>query len=104
MAKKTKTLNIVKNDPWLAPFSEAIEGRHTEAMRKEKELCSQAGTLNDFANAHRYFGLHRMDDGRWVFREWAPNAREIYLIGDFSDWNDQARYQLNRLPGSNGVW
>ncbi len=103
MTKTKKTLNIVKNDPWLEPYSEAITGRHDDAMRKLAGLTSAGGSLVDFANAHNYFGLHRNADSTWTFREYAPNATEITLIGDFSDWKEQARYALHRLPDS-GVW
>lgn len=94
-------LNILKNDPWLEPYSEAIEGRHEDAVRKEKELTRTTRSLNNFANAHHYFGLHRDNDG-WVFREWAPNATAITLIGDFSGWKPDDRFALTRLD--NGVW
>ena len=33
-------LSILKNDPWLEPFSAAIEGRHQDAVNKEKELTA----------------------------------------------------------------
>lgn len=69
---KKKTLNILKNDPWLEPYAEAITGRHNDAVNKEAELCGPGGKLESFANAHNYFGLHRTADGGWVFREWAP--------------------------------
>lgn len=94
-------LNIIKNDPWLEPFAAAIEGRHNDAVQKEKELIKGNRSLSGFANAHNYFGLHR-DDAGWVFREWAPNATAITLIGDFSDWQELPKYALNRLD--NGVW
>ncbi|MCI9607249.1 MAG: 1,4-alpha-glucan-branching enzyme [Muribaculaceae bacterium] len=103
MPKTKKTLNLIKNDPWLEPYAEAIIGRHEDALRKEKELTAASGSLDNFANAHNYFGLHRNDDGGWVFREWAPNATEVTLIGDFSDWKELAKYTLTRLPDS-GVW
>ena len=49
-----------------------------------------------------YFGLHR--EGRnWVFREWAPNATDIYLIGDFNEWKESEDYRLKRL-GNSGNW
>ena len=100
-AKAAHVLPIIKNDPWLEPFSDAIEGRHNEAMRKEADLTQACHLLVDFANAYKYFGLHRTPDG-WVFREWAPNATAITLIGDFSGWQEQIKYQLKRLD--NGVW
>jgi len=98
---KKKTLNILKNDPWLEPFAPAIIGRHNDAVNKELELCGPDGKLESFANAHNYFGLHRTADG-WVFREWAPNATSITLIGDFSKWKELKKYSLK--PKKNGVW
>ena len=68
MPKAKKPLNIIKNDPWLEPYSAAIEGRHEDAVKKEKELTAGSKSLDDFANAHNYFGLHRQADGGWVFR------------------------------------
>ena len=37
---KKKTLNIIKNDPWLEPYAPAIIGRHNDAVNKELELSS----------------------------------------------------------------
>ncbi len=98
---KPKLLKLVKNDPWLMPFNEAIEGRHQHALRKIDELTQGSGSLSDFADGHLYFGLHREKDG-WVFREWAPNATDIFLIGDFNDWKEDDRYKLSRIK--NGNW
>ena len=101
MAKKR--LNILRNDPWLEPFEGAITGRHEDVERKLAELTANTGgSLVDFANAYKYFGLHHKKDGGWVFRELAPNATAIWLIGTFSDWQTDARYELRRLDG--GVW
>ena len=100
--RQPKVLPIIKNDPWLEPYAEAITGRHQDAIEVEKRLTSASGSLSDFANAHRYFGLHRTAEGKWVFREWAPNATKICLIGDFSDWKPTDKYTLKSLAG--GVW
>lgn len=101
-SRRPKVLPIIKNDPWLEPYAAAITGRHDEALAVEKRLTSAAGSLSDFANAHKYFGLHRTADCGWVFREWAPNATSITLVGDFSDWKVDKKYELTRLEG--GVW
>lgn len=97
-------LNIIKHDPWLEPFAAAIEGRHNDAVNKERELTAEAGSLDNFANAHNYFGLHRTSRGGWIFREWAPNATAITLIGDFSGWKPMKKFALRRVNGSDGVW
>ena len=102
MAKKKKKLDILRNDPWLEPFAEIIEGRHADAIRKLKELTSDNPNLSDFANAYHYFGLHREADGNWVFREYAPNANDIKLIGTFNDWQEKEEFKLQ--PIGDGVW
>ena len=33
-----ETLNLIKNDPWLEPYADAINGRHKHAAEKEAEL------------------------------------------------------------------
>ena len=95
-------LGIVKHDGWLEPFSDAINGRHQHVIDKLGEL-TQGGkqTLSDFASGYMYFGLHRTDKG-WVMREWAPNATEIYLVGDFNNWSELPQYKMKRID--NGNW
>ena len=97
-----ETLNLIKNDPWLEPFADAINGRHQHAIDKESELTNKGKlTLSDFASGYLYFGLHRTDDG-WVFREWAPNATQIFMVGTFNDWKEEKKYSLKRK--ANGNW
>ena len=98
-----KHIGLVKNDPWLEPFEGAIRGRHDHAVWKINQLTgNNKRTLSDFASGHLYFGLHKQPRG-WVFREWAPNATEIYLIGDFNGWKETPRYKLKRVEGT-GNW
>ena len=75
---RRKKLGILRNDPWLAPYAAAIEGRHEDVIRKYDEItAATGGSLKDFANAYKYFGLHREENGEWIFRELAPNATAI---------------------------
>ncbi len=98
-----KKLSILRNDPWLEPYEPAIEGRHEDVVRKFDQLTENTdGSLSDFANAYKYFGLHHLPKGGWTFREYAPNAREIWLIGTFSDWKTSDEYKLTRLD--DGAW
>jgi len=95
-------LKLIKNDKWLEPYKDAIEGRHNYCIEKENQLTQNGKiSLSDFASGYLYFGLHKTKEG-WVFREWAPNAVSIYLIGIFNDWRESDDYKLNRLE--NGVW
>lgn len=91
---------IVRIDPWLEPFSEVIARRKEKIENKIREL-SPAGSLTEFANGHKYFGIHR-DKDSWVIREWAPNAEKICLMGTFNNWNEYDCFQFARKD--NGNW
>ena len=78
---------ILEYDSLLKNYYEKdIELRVNDYKRKKKELLGRGETLSDFANGAEYFGFHRTSDG-WVYRDWAPAADEMYLIGDFNGWN-----------------
>ncbi|MDR2058026.1 MAG: alpha amylase C-terminal domain-containing protein [Dysgonamonadaceae bacterium] len=97
-----KSLRLIKNDPWLEPYRKAIEGRCDYFLCKEKELTQNNKiSLSDFASGYLYFGLHPTKTG-WVFREWAPGASDIYVIGDFNGWKEQEAFRLTRIE--NGVF
>ncbi len=91
---------IYETDPYLAPYKEAIEKRH-ERILEERDKIALDGSLADGLNNHLYYGLHRDADGGWIFREWAPNASRIYLIGEFNNWRRTAAYSLNPIGGGN---
>lgn len=94
-------LKIIADDPWLEPFQDAIQGRHLDVMLKLHDL-TQHGSLLDFANAYNYFGLHKRKGGGFVFREYAPNASSVTLIGDFSKWQEDPRFRCSNI--GDGVW
>jgi 1,4-alpha-glucan branching enzyme len=96
-----KTPVIVENDSWLSPYAEIIYRRQIKVYEKEKELTGENASISDFATGYLYFGLHHSPEG-WVFREWAPNATDIYLIGEFNDWKETAECKLTRME--NNVW
>jgi 1,4-alpha-glucan branching enzyme len=89
------------SDPWLDPFKGIIESRISKCIAKELQLTGD-GKLREFAMGHFYYGLHRSQDG-WMFREWAPNADDIYLIGMFSNWKEKSAFRLERI-NSYGDW
>ena len=104
-AKKDRPrhIGIVQKDPYLEPYEDAIRGRHEHAEWKKNQLTNNGKkTLAAFASGHDYYGLHKMKRG-WVFREWAPNATDIYLVGDFNNWTEDERYRARRIEGT-GNW
>ena len=71
---------IFEYDPGLKMFEVDIELRMKNYIRKRKELVGDCN-LCDFANGHEYFGFHKTENG-WYYREWAPEADEVYLTGE----------------------
>ena len=52
-----ESLNLIKNDPWLAPYKEAIEGRYQYVIDKEKSLTNNGKqTLAEKASGYLFFG------------------------------------------------
>lgn len=90
------------DDQYLQPYSEAIRGRAARAHARARELVGERNSLADWASAHEFYGLHRTRRG-WVFREWAPNASSMWLVGDFSDWRLKPQFECFRRCGSD-IW
>ena len=91
---------VIELNPQLQPFAGDIDLRMANYHNTKNRLLSNGLTLNDFANAHEYFGTHHIKGG-WIYREWAPSAFQLYLMGDFNGWNP-TQYPMERLE--NGVW
>lgn len=52
-------------------------------------------------HAFDFLGSHRTESG-WVFRVWAPNAKEVSVTGDFCGW-DINSHPMKRIS-DNGIW
>ncbi|MBR2340862.1 MAG: alpha amylase C-terminal domain-containing protein [Clostridia bacterium] len=91
---------IFEYDPYLLPFEKDIRLRMENYVRKKKELLKDEQSLSEFANGHEYFGFHQTERG-WVYREWAPAADGMYLMGDMNGWD---KTSLPMTPLGNGVF
>lgn len=94
--------SLVEIDSYLAPYRSVLKRRITATSNREKLLTHGELSLPDFAAGHEYFGLH-FRNNEWIFREWAPNATSICLIGDMTAWRETNTFQLERID-DNGVW
>ena len=92
-------LNILDYDPYLEPFKEDLSLRLFEFARTKKRLLGTDGSLVDFANGYKYFGFQQ-ESKHWTFREWAPNAKRAWLVGDFNNWKNN--FELKQAYG--GTW
>ncbi|MEG0499821.1 MAG: alpha-amylase family glycosyl hydrolase, partial [Rikenellaceae bacterium] len=92
---------IYNNDNLLTKYKPIIKHRAELAVIRELEFTNRKKKLADCFNSYLYYGLHKQPEG-WVFRELAPNATAVWLIGEFSDWEVMNRFRLERK--TNGVW
>ena len=83
---------IVKKDPWLEPYISRIKTR-IDRFHKEKDRLNM---LDGSGRAYLYYGAH-CEGSETVVREWAPNAREIYLLCDRSGWKTTQEYKFMRI-------
>ncbi len=90
---------IVENDSYLQPFENKIYERIIKINNKEKELANE-NELSEFANAHHFFGLHKTKTS-WIYRDWLPNAEEVWMTGNFSQWKLSDTYKLKKDKNGN---
>lgn len=93
-------LKILEIDPYLLPYEKDLELRMQRFKEGKRQLLGGKRKFSPFANGSLYYGFHQTDDG-WFYREWAPNAEAMALIGDFNNWN-RTSHPMKRLE--NGNW
>jgi 1,4-alpha-glucan branching enzyme len=93
---------LVQQNIWLKPYYAEIENRIKRFEKRKREIEAVAGSLLRFANMHHYLGINYDNDkkGFW-YREWAPAADALFLIGDFNWW-DRNSHPLQR--NEFGIW
>ena len=97
-------LRLLQRDPWLRPYASVIEQRHAYAKhRRARIIRGQHRTLPEAADAHLRYGLHLNEQG-WTAREWAPNATQMFLVGDFTDWQERPEYAFHRVGEHGEDW
>ncbi len=99
-------ITSLRSDHYLESFFPDLDRRRakTLAMRKLLTGRSNGSLVSKAASEHLFFGLHRQKDGSWIFREWAPNASRIFLVGDFSNFEEKSAFELQKLSSPHGCW
>ncbi|OYT15689.1 MAG: 1,4-alpha-glucan-branching enzyme [Bacteroidetes bacterium 4572_77] len=95
-------LQIIKDDEWLLPVESAVNERYNRFTEKKQNIENQFGSLYEFAGAYKNMGFHLLHNNTILnYREWAPEAKALFLIGDFNDW-EYYTHPLKRME--NGIW
>jgi 1,4-alpha-glucan branching enzyme len=101
-SKEKNVLPLVAQDNWLEPVAQEIENRLERYKQRLAQIEKEYGSLTKFADAHKFFGIHYDKKARgWYYREWAPEAYELFFFGDFNHW-DRKAHRLEKKE--NGVW
>ena len=51
-------------------------------------------------NAYELLGCHKVGDNLYHFSVWAPNAKDVCLVGDFNNW----LFNHNKMALVDGIW
>ena len=95
-------LPLVENDSWLNPVADAVDQRHSRFESCLNAIQNNYGSLKAFASAYQFLGFNYDQRRRgWWYREWAPAAHYLALMGDFNDWNC---YSCPLENIGNGIW
>ncbi len=95
-------LPIIKEDPWLEPYAYDVHQRFERYKKALEQITGAEGSILNFAKGHYYYGINfNAEKNGWTYREWAPNAHQLYLTGDFNNWN-RASHKLER--NNKGDW
>lgn len=99
---QVEKLPIIQEDPWLDPYVYEVYNRFDRYKKARKEIEDAEGSLLNFATGHYYYGINfDKEKNGWAYREWAPAAHNLYLIGDFNGW-DRTSHKLER--NNRGDW
>jgi 1,4-alpha-glucan branching enzyme len=89
-AKRTDGTALIDVDPWLEPYADKLRRRYSYLQRVRKQFDATGGLLGQVSQGHHYFGFNRGElwgkPGVW-YREWAPAALQLRVIGDFNNWD-----------------
>ena len=84
---------LIELDPYLKPYTTQLRGRFKQYLHFKSIIEKTGGVLGEISQGHLYFGFNCGEEagesGIW-YREWAPSAHSLSLIGDFNGWNRDA--------------
>lgn len=85
---------VLEIDGYLEPDIPNIVKRYDLFKQWKDTIEQHEGGYDNFTKAYLNFGFNVGNDGQVVYREWAPNATEANLIGDFSTLTVFASFKL----------
>ena len=96
------TPQLIQDEPWLETFETQVQKRIDRFNSAKFHIENEFGSILEFANLHQYYGIHFEPIRKgWIYREWAPAAKQLFLMGDFNNWD---RYNHPMRRNHRGDW
>ncbi|CAI6355682.1 unnamed protein product [Macrosiphum euphorbiae] len=98
-------------DSYLKPYEREFKRRYA-CFLDYLERVKDESNLESFTTGYKTYGLHFNNDGSVYCLEWAPGAKQLYLTGDFNNWNrenypykklEYGKWELTIPPNSDGT-
>src|SRR5438046_2458771 len=88
--QRTDGTALIEHDPWLEPYADRLRDRYGYFKHVLSRFDATGGLLGQVSQGYKFFGFNRGElwskPGVW-YREWAPGALQLRLIGDFNNWD-----------------
>jgi 1,4-alpha-glucan branching enzyme len=92
---------VLAIDPYLKPHIPDIATRFRMVQKWLNTIDRAEGGFEKFSKGYEHFGFNVKENGDVYYQEWAPNAVEASLIGEFNDWSRES-HKMTR--DKYGVW
>lgn len=92
---------LLERDGYLKLHEREIRRRYGNFEDFLQRMEKVEGGIGKMAQGYNYFGCHVLEDNTFVMREWAPGAQEMWVMGDFNNWN---KYQHSFKKLEYGRW
>lgn len=110
-AKPTIKTSVLKEKTTASATVKQIKNTVNKVVKKEDK--TDITTFNTYLfhqgknyESYNILGSHVKTEKRRKgvqFSTWAPNAKEVYIVGDFNDFEVRDQYKLEKLT-ENGIW
>ncbi|KAK6634467.1 1,4-alpha-glucan branching enzyme [Polyplax serrata] len=88
---------FLERDPFLEPYEKEIRRRYAVFKDLLDKITEKEQSIQKFSEGYKYFGMIFNGDNSVTCREWAPGASQLYLMGDFNNWNRES-HKFEKLP------
>ena len=100
--RKKSIPKIIQDDPWLNPYQDEISNLIARFNHLLNDIEKNFKSLKNFSTSYRDLGINYSGKEKgWYYREWAPEAYSLSIIGDFNDWNKTMHPLTKR---EDGIW